>query len=84
MKIIRNGQEFELTPEEMRQVYYAMKDEYTIDDIRSRYNVPDDKITEALMLFEGFIDDDDDFWDSYWSMIKLVANVMGLEEREDD
>ena len=82
MKIIRNGQEFELTSAEMRQAYYEMKEEYTIEDIRSQYNMPDDKITEALMLFEGFIDDDDDFWDSYWSMIKLVANVMGLEERE--
>ena len=83
MKIIRNGQEFELTPEEMRQVYYEMKEQYEIEDIRSRYNVPDDKITEAIMLFEGMIDDNDSFWDSYWSTIKFIAKEMDLEEKED-
>ena len=83
MKIIRNGQEFELTPEEMRQVYYEMKEQYEIEDIRSRYNVPDDKITEAIMLFEGMIDDNDSFWDSYRSTIKFIAKEMGLEEKED-
>ena len=83
MKIIRNGQEIELTPEEMRQVYYEMKDEYTIEDIRSRYNLPDDKIDEALTIFERVIDNSDSFWDSYWSMIEYVAEEMGLEERED-
>ena len=83
MKIIRNGQEFELTVEEMRQAYYEMKDEYTIEDIRSRYNVPDDKIEEALMIFERVIGSNDNFWDSYWSMIEYVAEKLCLEEKED-
>ena len=83
MKIIRNGQEFELTSEEMRQVYYKMKDEYIIEDIRSRYDMPDDKIDEALTIFERVIGNNDNFWDSYWSMIDFVAEEMGLEERED-
>ena len=83
MKIIRNGQEFELTSEEMRQVYYKMKDEYTIEDIRSRYDMPDDKIDEALTIFERIIGNNDSFWDSYWSMINFVAKEMRLEERED-
>ena len=83
MKIIRNGQEFELTSEEMRQAYYEMKDEYTIEDIRSRYNVPDDKIEEALMIFERVIGSNDNFWDSYWSMIEYVAEKLCLEEKED-
>ena len=83
MKIIRNGQEFELTWEEMRQAYNEVKDEYTIEDIRNRYNVPDDKIDEALTIFERVIDNNDSFWDSYWSMIEYVAKKLGLEERED-
>lgn len=83
MKIIRNGQEFELTWEEMRQAYYETKDEYTIEDIRSRYNVPDDKIEEALMIFERVIGSNDNFWDSYWSMIEYVAEKLCLEEKED-
>ena len=83
MKIIRNGQEFELTWEEMRQAYNEVKDEYTLEDIRNRYNVPDDKIDEALTIFERVIDNNDSFWDSYWSMIEYVAKKLGLEERED-
>ena len=80
MKIIRNGQEIELTHEEMRQAYYEMKDEYTIEDIRSIYNLSEDKIDEALTIFERVIDNNDSFWDSYWSMIEYVAEKMGLEE----
>ena len=82
MKIIRNGQEIELTYEEMRQVYYEMKEEYTIEDIRSIYNLSEDKIDEALTIFERVIDNNDSFWDSYWSMIEYVAEKMGLEEME--
>ena len=84
MKIIRNGQEFELTSEEMRQAYYEMKDEYTIEDIRSRYNLSDDKIDEALTIFERVFGCNDSFWDSYWLMIEYVANEIGLEEKEEE
>ena len=84
MKIIRNRQEFELTAEEMRQAYYEMKDKYTIEDIRSLYNVPDEKIDETLTIFKRVIDGDDDFWDSYWSIIEYVAEELGLEEKEDE
>ena len=84
MKIIRNGQEIELTHEEMRQAYYEMKDEYTIEDIRSIYNLSEDKIDEALTIFERVIDNNDSFWDSYWSMIEYVAEKMGLEEKEEE
>ena len=83
MKIIRNGQEIELTLEEMRQAYYKMKDEYTIEDVRSRYDMPDDKIDEALTIFERVVGNNDNFWDSYWLMIDFVAEEMGLEERND-
>lgn len=84
MKIIRNGQEIELTHEEMRQAYTEVKDEYTIEDIRSIYNLSDDKIDEVLTIFERVIDNNDSFWDSYWSMIEYVAEKMGLEEMEEE
>ena len=84
MKIIRNGQEIELTHEEMRQAYYEMKDEYTIEDIRSIYNLSEDNTDEALTIFERVIDNNDSFWDSYWSMIEYVAEKMGLEEKEEE
>ena len=82
MKIIRNGQEIELTAEEMRQAYTEVKDKYTIEDIRTLYNVPNEKIDEVLTIFERVIDNNDSFWDSYWSMIEYVAEKMGLEEME--
>ena len=82
MKIIRNRQEFELTREEMRQAYTEVKDEYTIEDIRTLYNVPNEKIDEVLTIFERVIDNNDSFWDSYWSMIEYVAEKMGLEKME--
>ena len=82
MKIIRNGQEIELTHEEMRQAYTEVKDGYTIEDIRTLYNVPNEKIDEELTIFERVIDNNDSFWDSYWSMIEYVAEKMGLEEME--
>ena len=44
-----------------------------MEDIRDRYNVPDEKIDEALTIFERVIDNNDGFWDSYWSMIRYVA-----------
>lgn len=84
MKIIRNGQEIELTSEEMRQAYTEVKDEYTIEDIRTLYNVPNEKIDEVLTIFERVIDNNDSFWDSYWSMIEYVAEKMGLEEMEEE
>ena len=84
MKIIRNGQEIELTHEEMRQAYYEMKDEYTIEDIRRRYNLSEDKINEVLTIFERVIDNNDSFWDSYWLMIEYVDEKMGLEEMEEE
>ena len=83
MKIIRNGQEFKLTPKEMKQAYYEMKDEYAIEDIRSRYVMPDDKIDEALKTLERIVDSNDNFWDSYWSMIEYVSEKIGLKEIED-
>ena len=61
-----------------------MKDEYTIEDIRSRYNLSEDKIDEVLTIFERVIDNNDSFWDSYWSMIEYVAEKMGLEEMEEE
>ena len=60
-----------------------MKGEYTIEDIRSRYDMPDDKIDEALTIFERVIGRNDNFWDSYWSIIEYVAEELGLEEKED-
>lgn len=82
MKIIRNRQEFELTPEEMRQAYEEKKNEYTIEDIRSLYDMPDNKINETLMMFERTIGSNDNFWDSYWSMIEYIAEKMELKEKE--
>lgn len=88
MKITRNfnGKEytFELTEEEMRKAYWEKKEQYDAEDIRSRYNVPDDKINEAVNRFEKAIESNDSFWESYWMALEYVCDEMGFEEKEED
>lgn len=82
MKIIREGKEIELTPEEMRQAYYEMKDKYTIEDFRSRYVLSNKNIPEAIRLFDRTIGGNDPYWESYWSVIESVANELSLQEND--
>lgn len=82
MKIIRNEKEIELTPEEMKQAYYEMKDKYTIEDFRSRYVLSNKNIPEAIRLFDRTIGGNDPYWESYWSVIESVANELSLQEND--
>ena len=80
MKIIRNGIEIQLTPEEMRQAYDEMEDTYRREDIESQYELPEDKVDEALRLLAKTINFNDGYWDIYWNCIDSVAMELGLEE----
>ena len=74
----------DLTSEELREVYWEQKKQYDAEDIRSRYNVPDDKINEAVNRFEKAIESNDSFWESYWMALEYVCDEMGFEEKEED
>lgn len=83
MKITRDGKEIKLTPEEMRQVYDEMEDMYRREDIDSKYELPEDKVDEALRLLAKTINSNDYYWDMYWNCIDGVAMELGLEERKE-
>lgn len=84
MKIIRDGKEFELTPAELRQAHEEMEREYYIEDFRSRYEVPDDKIDEAVDMFDHMLGSNDGYWESYWLTMEFVCNELGIEERDEE
>ena len=84
MKIVRDGKEIELTPEEMRAVWEEVENNYRKDDIESRYELPDDKVEEAIELLSRSIDYNDYYWDAYWCMIENVAEKLKLKEVYDE
>ena len=74
----------DLTSEELREVYWEQKRLYDVEDICSRYTVPDTKIDEAVDRFESAIGNNDNFWEIYWMTVDYVCNEMGLAEKEDE
>lgn len=82
MKIIRNGQEFELTSEEMRQAYEEKQREYYIDDIgdqvREVYEIEpctdnsNIDLGELARRFDRVLSNNDSYWDSYCCTMEYV------------
>ena len=82
MKIIRNGQEIELTGLECHQVYKEMQKEYYIDDIgnkvREDYEIEpctDDSnidLGELARRFDRALGNNDSYWDDYWYTMDYV------------
>lgn len=82
MKIIRNGIEIELTPEEVRMAYDEQENIYRINDILERYNVPESDWNFISERFYKRLSDNDGYWDRYWETLESVCNEYGYEERE--
>ena len=92
MKIIRNGREFELTAEEMRQAYEEKQREYYIDDIgnqvREVYEIEpcaDDSninLWELARRFDLALSNNDSYWDSYWCTMEYGMEEY-LEEKKE-
>lgn len=79
MKIIRNGQGFELTREECNKIYDALDREYKIEDIRSKLEEMevkfDDKDLNMLVdKTDRALGKNDSYWDSYWSVIEYIID----------
>lgn len=77
MKIIRNGIEYELTSEEMREVYEEMKLEYLKEDIECKAEEIGIKLSEKDMdnvtyMAQKGIDNNDSYWECYWMAIKYA------------
>lgn len=73
-----------LTDEEKRKIYYEQKEEYEVEDIRSRYYVPSNRINETINRFEKSLESNDLFWECYWETVNYVCNEMGFAEKEDE
>jgi hypothetical protein len=86
IKRIINGKEFNITlsPEEVRKAYYEMDNEYTAEDVASRYNVPEDQMQHVVDRFKDALGCNDGYWDSYWMTLEYVCEDMGIPEREGD
>ena len=77
MKIKRNGMEIELTWQEIREAYEIMNLEYFKEDVISRAEEMNVKLTEedvdriAAAAKRG-VDRNDSFWESYWMTIEYA------------
>lgn len=84
MKITRNGIDYELTWQEMREAYVAMRREYTKEDILSRLEEMDVDLSEedietVIDITEGCLDNNDSYWESYWMTIEYAINNRNTE-----
>ena len=77
MKIIRNGMEFELTNEEMRQVYEAMHAHYLREDIMSHaeemeIELSDQTLGQLVQIVDQRLNNNDSYWGCYCMTIEDV------------
>ena len=77
MKIIRNGIEYELTHEEMREAYLETKFEYLKDDIKCKAEEMDIKLSDELVediadRAEKWLGNNESLWESYWMTIEYA------------
>ena len=84
VSIVRDGKEIELTQEELRAAWEEAENRYRREDIESRYELPDNKVEEAIKWLSRLIDYNDNYWDLYWSMIDDVAEQLKLKDVCDE
>lgn len=75
MKIIRNGQEFELTPEEMSQAYYEMDEYYRQQDIIQQADCDGIQLNECEIeqiskIAQRMLENHTYYMDIYWGAIE--------------
>ena len=88
MHITRNGINYELTHEEMRNIFTAMKREYFEEDIMSKaedmeIEIPEDRINGIVNYAEKCLDNNDSYWESYWMSIEYAINEKCADMLED-
>lgn len=84
MKIIRNGNEIELTWAEMREVYEYMDLSYKKEDIISRaeemeIELTEEEISDVAEIVNSGLEHNDSYWESYWLTIEYA-----IEHRNED
>ena len=83
MKITRNGIEYELTWQEIRDAYLLMEREYLKEDIKSKaddinVDLSEKDLDKLAIMVNKTLSNNDSYWDSYWMSIEYV-----LKETEE-
>ena len=77
MKITRNGIEYELTWQEIRDAYLLMEREYLKEDIKSKaedmkLDLSNKDLNKIAIRVDRTLRNNDSYWDSYWMSIECV------------
>lgn len=78
--------EIELTSSELRWASDEQNLKYRIEDIKSRYNcdnLDDYAIADITEQWKDALDNNDDYYDSYWETLRYIAKENGLEEAKN-
>ena len=78
MKIYRNGQEIELTAEELRAAYEVKNMENLADDVKvEAYNmgifINEEDACKIAQRFDDALSKNDDYMDYYWCILECVV-----------
>lgn len=79
MKIIRDGKEFELTQQELREAYLEKHMEYLKEDVMSQAESNEIELDESDIAtiaerFEDALGKCDGYWDNYWNVMHYVIS----------
>lgn len=79
MKIIRNGIEYELTWQEMREIYNFMDLEYLKEDIEStaedlEIDISEYDLNKVASKVKKILECNDSYWESYWMSIECALD----------
>jgi hypothetical protein len=86
MKIIRDGKEFELTWQEVRDAHDEWATDCTKEDIQSmaqdmEVEIPEEALDKLAHKLDYVVGNDDGYWDSYWCDVEWVIREY-LKERK--
>jgi hypothetical protein len=77
MKIIRNGIEYELTHDEMREAYDELSRYYLEEDVESRVDYRDldeSDIKYIARVAQRSLDNNESYWEAYWMSIEYAID----------
>ena len=82
-KIARNGNEIELTYQEMREIYDAVKRGYLKEDIESqaeemKMELTEEEIDKVANIADKALERNDFYWDIYWESIEYAIESLKL------
>lgn len=81
MKIIRNGQEFELTSSELTQAHVEFELDCMIEDVKEKYEngeynveLTEEQIKEIASFALHNLNKNDDYFEAYWMSVKYALD----------